>query len=102
MLRRARNAYIEALSLDPYATGARRELGALIAVMGVPMTTAAANARCAFADRLRSVRMFELARSAYAKALAPGRTTACVRYDSPRPPPGCGGRRSDNCTAPGH
>ena len=80
VLRRARNAYIEALSLDPYATGARRELGALIAVMGVPMTTAAANARCAFADRLRSVRMFELARSAYAKALRDGRTTACVRY----------------------
>jgi hypothetical protein len=80
VLSRARNAYIGALSLDPYAADARRELGGLIAAMGVPMTTDAANARCAFADRLRNARMFELARRAYATALRTSRTTACVRY----------------------
>src|SRR4051812_19669114 len=79
VLRRARNAYIDALSLDPYATGARRELAALIAFMGVPRTKDDANARCAVADQLRSARLFDAARLAYAQALRTGLTTSCAR-----------------------
>ena len=80
VLSRAQNAYIEALSLDPYAVDARRRLAALIAVMDVPMTGAVANARCAFADRLRNIRMFGLARDAYAKAVRAGRSSECKRF----------------------
>jgi tetratricopeptide (TPR) repeat protein len=77
---RARNAYIEALRLDPHAAESRRELAAIIAAMGVPTGRDAANDRCAFADRLRNARLFDLARDAYAQALRSGLTDACVRY----------------------
>lgn len=77
---RARNAYINALSLDPYARDARRELATLVAVMSVPSRADDANARCAFADRLRIARLFDVARIAYAQALRSGLTNSCVRY----------------------
>ena len=64
------------------------------------MTTAAANARCAFADRLRSVGCLRWRAAPTQRPFAPAGDS--VRpLGSPRPPPGCGGRRSDRAPRPG-
>ena len=78
---RATNAYIQALSVDPFSTEARARLGQLVTGMDRPLTTAAANERCRFANRLRTARLLDEAQVAYAQALRTGLTTSCARSD---------------------
>jgi hypothetical protein len=76
--RRARRAYVAALTIDPYDAPSRRNLDTLIAALDRPADRAMANARCALGGDLRRARLLREAQMAYAQALRSGHNTACV------------------------
>jgi len=76
-LRRAANALVTSLGLDPFGSTAHADFKRVMAALGQPRTRAEANEDCARAGLLRAARLLDEAEVMYARALRSGRHTRC-------------------------